>query len=211
MSTAPPSDPASSAPAHEAPALATPRPPALEEPRPPPASEPPLRGVAFVATPPEVVEAMLDLAKISKDDLVYDLGCGDGRILVAAARRGARGYGVDLDPARVAEARENAKAGGLSDRITIEQRDMFTVDLSPATVVMLFVTAEYNEKLLPQLQKLKPGARVVSHWFGIPNHPPDEVVTVPRLPGADWPRPGEPGFGEPHSVYLWVAPLSAPH
>src|SRR5690606_16773747 len=95
-----------------------------------------------------VVEAMLDLAKLERDDVVYDLGCGDGRILVAAARRGARGYGVDIDASRVAEARERASTAGLSERITIEQRDMFTVDLSPATVVMLFVTAEYNEKLL---------------------------------------------------------------
>jgi SAM-dependent methyltransferase len=166
-----------------------------------------MRGLAFVATSDHVVEAMLDLANVTADDLVYDLGCGDGRILVAAARRGARGYGVDIDPARVAEARIHAERAGVADRVEIEERDMFTVDLSAATVVTLFVTTSYNERLLPQLAKLAPGSRVVSHWFDIPGYPADEVVTVPRRSEMDWPPPGEVGHGEPHPVHLWIAPI----
>jgi SAM-dependent methyltransferase len=168
----------------------------------------PLRGLSYLATSHRVVEAMLDLAQVTTDDVVYDLGCGDGRILVAAAKRGARAYGVDIDPARVHEARANVENAGVAGLVEIEQRDMFTVDLSPATVVTLFVTTSYNERLLPQLAQLEPGSRVVSYWFDIPGYPPDEIVRVPYGRDINWPRPGEPRYGEPNPVYLWTVPIA---
>jgi hypothetical protein len=91
--------------------------------------------------------------------------------------------------------------------VTIEQGDMFSVDLRPATVVTLFVTAEYNLLLMPQLGRLRPGSRVVSHWFGIPGHPADRTIAVPAEPGRSWPLAGDAGADQPHALHLWTAPL----
>ncbi len=123
----------------------------------------------FVPTPTEVVEKMLELAEVNETDVVYDLGCGDGRIVVMAAEKyGAKGVGVDYDPERVAEARELVKKKKLEKLVTIIHRDALTVDLSPATVVTLYLLESSNSLLRPNLEKyLKPGSRVVSHQFNM--------------------------------------------
>jgi precorrin-6B methylase 2 len=136
---------------------------------PPPASTQPARrpDVIYVPTNEEVVRGMLKLAGVTKDDIVYDLGCGDGRIPVIAARDfGARGVGIDIDPQRVAEANANVKQAGVGDRVHIRQNDLFTADIKEATVVTLYLLQSLNMKLRPKLMaELKPGTRVVSHAF----------------------------------------------
>jgi precorrin-6B methylase 2 len=137
--------------------------------------------VPYVPTPQEVVDKMLDLAKVGKNDVLYDLGCGDGRIVVTAAKnRGARGTGIDLDPARIAEAKENAKKAGVSDRANFRVGDLFKTDVSEATVVTLYLLPTVNVKLRPQLWKqLKVGTRVVSHAFDMgPEWPPEKTAEV---------------------------------
>ena len=136
--------------------------------------------VPFVSTPHEVVEAMLVLAKVGPNDVVYDLGCGDGRFVISAARDyGARGVGIDIDPARIAEARAAAQSEGVAERVRFLQQDLFTVDLSPASVVTLFLLPELNDRLAPKLRReLRPGARVVSHRWMIRGWPPDETILV---------------------------------
>lgn len=126
--------------------------------------------VIYVPTPEEVVDAMLKVAKVGKDDVVYDLGCGDGRIVITAAKKyGARGVGIDIDPQRIAEATANAKKEGVTDRVQFLQTDLFTADISKATVVTLYLLPTLNAKLMPKLMKdLKPGTRVVSHAFDMP-------------------------------------------
>ena len=122
--------------------------------------------VLFVPTPKDVVNKMLDLAQVKKTDLVYDLGCGDGRIVVAAAKRfGCKAVGYDIDPERVRESRENVKKNKVEHLVTIEQRDVFKLDLSKANVVTLYLLSDLNVRLIPQLEKLKPGSRIVSHDF----------------------------------------------
>lgn len=123
--------------------------------------------VPYVPTPIAVVDAMLDLAKVGKSDVVYDLGCGDGRIVVRAATRfGCRGVGVDLNPERVKEAKENANRANVSQLTRFEVGDVFDFDFSPATVVTMYLLPSVNLKLRPRLQKeLKPGSRLVSHDF----------------------------------------------
>ncbi|HND53623.1 MAG TPA: methyltransferase domain-containing protein [Pirellulaceae bacterium] len=134
--------------------------------------------VVYVATPHDVVARMLDMAKVTKDDVVYDLGCGDGRIIVTAAKKlGARGKGFDLDPQRVAESKENAKKAKVDDRVEILQQDVFEVDLTPASVITLYLLPRLNEKLIPQLDKLKPGSRIVCHDFEIPTCKAEKIVT----------------------------------
>ena len=153
--------------------------------------------VIYVPTPQPVVDKMLELAKVKKSDVVYDLGCGDGRIVVTAAKRyGARAYGFDVDPARVAEARENVKANKVEDLVTIEQKDIFTLDLSPASVVTLYLLPELNVRLIPQLEALKPGARIVSHDFDMRGVTPVKHLSLKPEPGA-----------RDHEVYLWTLPL----
>jgi ribosomal protein L11 methylase PrmA len=146
-----------------------------------------------VSTPHEVVEAMLVLAKVGPNDMVYDLGCGDGRFVIAAAREfGARGVGIDIDPARIAEARAAAQSEGVAERVRFLQQDLFTVDLSPASVVTLFLLPELNDRLAPKLKReLRPGARVVSHRWMIRGWPPDETILV----DVDELR---------HEAFLWV-------
>lgn len=129
--------------------------------------EPAHLDVPYVPTPQEVVDRMLAMGKVGKKDVLYDLGCGDGRIVVTAARvHGARGTGIDLNPVRIAEAKENAKKAGVSDRATFKVGDLFEADVSPATVVTLYLLPTINVKLRPRLwQQLKVGTRVVSHAF----------------------------------------------
>jgi len=147
--------------------------------------------VMFVPTPQEVVEAMLKMAKVTAYDVVYDLGSGDGRIPITAAKEyGARGVGIDLDPRRIKEANDNAKAAGVSDKVTFLNQDLFTTDISDATVVTLYLLASLNLKLLPKLMReLKPGTRVVSHAFGIGDWKPERTIRV-----------------NGQSVYYWTIP-----
>ncbi len=155
--------------------------------------------VIFIPTPPDVVTAMLKLAKVRKDDVLYDLGCGDGRIVVTAAKRyGCRAVGCDIDPLRIEDARKSVHRAGVQDRVSIEQKDLFSVDLRPATVVTLYLTPEYNVKLLPQLASLPPGARVVSHQFNMHGVVPDKVVRV-RSKHDD----------RIHVLYRWTAPVKS--
>ena len=148
--------------------------------------------VWYVPTPHEVVDRMLSMAKIGPLDVVYDLGCGDGRMVIAAAKKyGVRGVGVDLDPARIREARANAKAAGVEKLVTFEIGDMFKTDVTEASVVLLYLLPELNRRLKPKFfAELRPGARVVSHDFDMGRDwPPDEYVKL-----------GQDG------IYLWVMP-----
>ena len=142
--------------------------------------------VIFVPTPDEVVDAMLKLAAVTAKDTVYDLGCGDGRIVIAAAQKyGARGVGIDIDPERIDEARANARAAGVTDRVQFLVGDLFKSDFSPATVVTLYLLPVINQRLRPQLwRQLAVGTRVVSHEFDMGvTWPPErtEMVGTRRL------------------------------
>lgn len=162
-----------------------------------PAAKKPLRApdVVYVPTPHEVVEKMLDLAKVEKGAVVYDLGCGDGRIVVAAAKLGAKATGWDINPERVKQAEENVKQNGVEQNAKIMLGDIFTLDLSGADVVTLYLLPSLNVKLIPQLEKLKPGARIVSHDFDMRGVKPDQVVPLTGKDGAS------------HNIYLWTTPL----
>jgi SAM-dependent methyltransferase len=180
--------------------ITTPAPAPTQAAQTPPTAEPepePKRpDVIFVPTPQEVVDKMLELAQVTKDDVVYDLGCGDGRIVVTAAKQfGCRAFGFDVDPERIQESKENIEKNGVGNLATIEQKDIFTLDLSKANVVTLYLLPSLNVKLIPQLEKLKPGSRIVSHDFDMRGVTPDKVVTVE----------GDGGYG--HQVYLWTTPL----
>ncbi|CAN5190684.1 hypothetical protein BH23BAC2_BH23BAC2_06710 [soil metagenome] len=131
--------------------------------------------VGYVPTRTPVLDAMLELAKVKSDDVVYDLGSGDGRIVIAAAQKyGARGVGIDIDPRRIKEANENARNAGLTDKVEFRQADLFEADFSEATVVTLYLLNTLNEKLRPILLKqLKPGTRVVSHAFEMGDWEPE--------------------------------------
>jgi hypothetical protein len=154
--------------------------------------------VVYVPTPQVVVDKMLELAKVGKDDLVYDLGCGDGRIVVTAAQKfGCKAIGFDIATERVKESMENVAKAGVGDKVRIEQRDIFTLDLSPASVVTLYLLPSLNVKLIPQLEKLKPGCRIVSHDFDMKGVKPDQVITMDAN--------GDP-YGD-HTIYLWTTPL----
>jgi hypothetical protein len=153
--------------------------------------------VVFVPTPQDVVDKMLELAEVTKDDLIYDLGCGDGRIVVTAAKRfGCKAIGYDIDPNRVKESLENVAKNNVGHLVTIEQKDIFTLDLSKANVITLYLLPELNVKLIPQLEKLKPGSRIVSHDFSMEGVKPDKVVTITSDKDT-----------YKHTVYLWTVPL----
>lgn len=136
--------------------------------------------VPFVPTPQEVVNRMLEIAKVNKNDLLYDLGSGDGRIVITAAKKyGTRGIGIDLDPTRVAEARANAKEAGVEDKVTFRVGDLFKTNLSDASVVTLYLLSSVNEELRPQLwRQLKVGTRVVSHSFDMGDKWPPEKTEI---------------------------------
>lgn len=154
--------------------------------------------VLYVPTPQEVVDKMLEMARVAKDDLVYDLGCGDGRFVVTAAKKyGCRAVGYDISPRRVRESLENAKKNGVEHLVRIEQKDIFTLDLSKANVITLFLLPSLNEKLIPQLDKLKPGSRIVSYNFGMRGVMPDQTVTFTSARDKSQ-----------HTIYLWTTPLN---
>jgi SAM-dependent methyltransferase len=147
---------------------------------------PPALDVIWVGTDLKVVEAMLDAAQVGPGDVVYDLGCGDGRIVImAASRHGARGVGVDLDPERIVEARRNAERAGVTDRVTFLEQDLFTTDIRAATVVALYLSPEVNLRLRDKLlRELRPGTRVVSHQFDMGDWRPERTIEVPLLPSV---------------------------
>ncbi len=151
--------------------------------------------VPYVPTPEPVVDAMLKVAKVGKNDVLYDLGSGDGRIVNTAAQRyGTRGVGIDIDPQRIQEANDNAKKAGVTDRVKFVQQDLFNTDFSEATVVTLYLLPEINAKLRPiLLEQLKPGTRIVSHAFDMGDWKPDQTLNV-----------------EGKTVYYWVVPQEIP-
>lgn len=156
--------------------------------------------VFYVPTPQAVVEKMLELAAVKKGDVVYDLGCGDGRIVVTAAKKyGAYGFGFDIDSERVKESLENVKTNGVEDLVTIKKADIFGLELSQANVVTLYLLPDLNVKLIPQLEKLKPGSRIVSHDFDMRGIKPNRVVNMNVT--------SEAGEEREHTIYLWVTPL----
>lgn len=147
--------------------------------------------VAYVPTPDFVVERMLDMANIGRGDYVIDLGCGDGRINIAAAKRGAYGHGVDLDPAMVKKARENAEKAGVADRLVFWEENIYDTDFSRATVIAMYLFPSINLKLRPKLlNELEPGTRIVSHDFGMDDWKPDKQI----------------GRMENHAALLWIVP-----
>jgi cyclopropane fatty-acyl-phospholipid synthase-like methyltransferase len=159
------------------------------------AQQKPLRepDVIFVPTPAEVVTAMLKLANVSSKDLVYDLGCGDGMIVTAAAKEfGAHAVGIDINPVRVKEANERVQKAGVTDKVKILNEDLFEANISQATVVTLYLLQTLNQKLIPKLNKeLKPGTRIVSQTFSMgDDYPPEKTVEVAG-----------------RSVYLWTVPM----
>jgi SAM-dependent methyltransferase len=147
--------------------------------------------VPYVPTPEEVVEAMLKLAAVKNTDTVYDLGSGDGRIVITAAKTyGARGVGIDIDPERIAEANENAKKAGVTNRVRFIEKDLYEADIREATVVTLYLLSSVNLKLRPKLlSDLKPGTRVVSHQFDMGDWKPEKKVEI--------------GY---RSIYFWTIP-----
>jgi len=149
--------------------------------------------VPYEPSAPQVVQTMIELAGIRPGELVFDLGCGDGRVVIAAVReRDARGVCIDIDPRRIEEARANAARAGIADRIQFINQDLFEVDLRRADVVMLFLWPQVNLKLRPKLRaELKPGARVVSHWHDMGDWTPDRTVRM-TLDGRE------------RAIYLWT-------
>jgi SAM-dependent methyltransferase len=154
-------------------------------------AQPSAPAVRYEPSPTAVVQAMTELAAVKPDDVVYDLGCGDGRIVIAAAQLGARAVCVDIDPLRITDAQENARKAGVAERIQFRNEDLFGVDLRDATVVMLFLSPDFNLALRPRLQQLRPGTRIVSHWHNMGDWPPQKLTSVAR------------GWRD-HPVYLWV-------
>ena len=154
------------------------------------------RDVPYVPTPQEVVDEMLRMANVGKDDVVYDLGCGDGRLVITAVKKfGAkRGVGVDIDPQRIKESNENARAAGVADRVRFVEQDLFKADFKEATVVTLYLLPDVNLRLRPKLwSDLKPGTRVVSHAFDMGDWQPEKTASV-----------------EGRTIYFWTIPARPP-
>lgn len=176
--------------------------------------------VPYVPTPNKVVEEMLKLANVKEDDILYDLGSGDGRIVITAAQRlGTRGIGVEIDPQRIQEANKNAQKAGVDDHVQFLQQDLLQTDISKATVVTLYLLPEINLKLRPQmLNQLKPGTRIVSHDYDMGDWKPQRVVVV------QGPQKGEETLyrdetcytrllsapQREHTLYYWVVPNDIP-
>jgi SAM-dependent methyltransferase len=153
--------------------------------------------VVYVGTPYDVVSRMLKLASVKMRDVVYDLGCGDGRMIVLATKKyGCTGIGYDIDPERVAAANENVRKNGVSQLVKIRQQDIFTVDFSQADVLLLYLLPEINQKLFPRFGKLKPGARLVFHDYGLEGVDPDATIRV--ISNED---------SATHTLYLYTVPL----
>jgi len=154
------------------------------------------KDVPYVPTPQEVVDEMLKMANVGKNDVVYDLGCGDGRLVITAVKKfGAkRGVGVDIDPQRIKESNANAQAAGVTDRVKFFEQNLFEADIKEATVVTLYLLPDINLKLRPKLwNDLKPGTRVVSHAFDM----------------GDW-QPEKTGSVEGRTIYFWTIPATKP-
>ncbi len=150
--------------------------------------------LVYVPTPQNIVDQMLTFAAVGKDDVVFDLGCGDGRLVVSAARLGARGVGIDINPERIKESNENAQAAGVTDRVKFINGDIFDADVSSATVVTLYLLASTLDRLLPKLRKeLRPGTRIVSHNYRF----------------TEW-EPEKESNAEGHTLYFWVIPAQSP-
>lgn len=159
-----------------------------------PTEDRPALDVPYVPTPPEVVQAMLAAARVNSTDILYDLGCGDGRIVVAAAkeRRVKRAVGIDLDPQRIRESNENARQAGVSEQVTFHQKDLFDMDFREATVISMYLLPSVNLKLRPRLlRELAPGTRIVSHDFDMGEWEPDRTIAVGT-----------------HTVYFWIVPAN---
>lgn len=156
--------------------------------------------VPYVPTPLDVVERMLEMAKVNSRDYLIDLGSGDGRLVVTAAKKfGTRGFGVDINPVRISEANDNARRNGVSDKVAFYQRDLFQTDLSQATVITMYLLPRVNMELRPKLLELKPGTRLVSHDFDMGDWKADQHV---RMATGD--KYG--GAGGDSDVYFWVVP-----
>lgn len=157
------------------------------------------RNAPYVVTGDAVAAKMVEMANLTADDVVYDLGCGDGRLVIAAAKAaGCRGIGFEIDPARVAEARENVRREGLEHLVEIREQDIFTLDLSEADVILMYLLPWMNRKLIPQFQQMRPGSRIISHDFGlgdITDVQPEATVGVEVNPQ------------ERHFVHRWIVPL----
>ncbi|MEO8499153.1 MAG: methyltransferase domain-containing protein [Planctomycetota bacterium] len=157
----------------------------------------------FITTADAIVDKMVEVAEITEDDVVYDLGCGDGRLVIAAAvKHGCRGVGIDIDPVRVAEAKANAKLHGVEHLVEIREQDVFTVDLSEADVVLMYLLPWMTKRLVPQFQEMPPGSRIISHDFGIGDMKyiaPDSTFNVPLADPND-----------AHSIHRWNSPLRVP-
>lgn len=153
--------------------------------------------VVYVPTPYDVVTKMLKMAKVEKKDVLYDLGCGDGRIVVTAARKkGCKGVGFDINPVRIKESLANVKKYRVEKLVKIEKKNIFDLDLSKATVISLYLLPELNLRLVPQFNKMKPGSRIVSHDYGMEGYEPDEEISfTSREDGGE------------HTLYLWTVPL----
>jgi SAM-dependent methyltransferase len=162
--------------------------------------------VPYVPTTEPAVQAMLKLAGVKKTDVVYDLGCGDGRIVISAAKTfGAHGVGIDINPVRINEAKENARKAGVENMVRFEENDLFQADIHEATVVTLFLLPNINLKLRPKLLKdLKPGTRIVSNTFDMGDWKADKEATVDNSPDDDY----DDGYLS-HKLYLWVVPAHA--
>ena len=158
--------------------------------------------VPFVVSPEEVVDRMLRIADVGADDYLIDLGSGDGRIVIGAAKRGARALGIDIDPTLVAKGRENAAAAGVSDQTEFIAQDLFDTDLSRASVVTMYLLPEVNLRLRPKLLALKPGTRLVSHDWNMGEWEPDETIEL-RTPEKPV------GLGGKSRIHLWIVPADA--
>lgn len=154
------------------------------------------KDVPYVPTPKAVVEKMLEMAKVKKTDVVYDLGCGDGRIVCMAAKKfGCKAIGFDIDPDRIKESNANVKSYKVDKLVQIKNENIFKVDLSKASVITMYLLPEVNVKMVPQLKKLKAGSRIVSHDFDIEGYKPDQTVKMKDKEGVE------------HTIYLFTAPL----
>jgi SAM-dependent methyltransferase len=165
---------------------------------PAPTTEPKKPDVPYVPTHERIVDRMLTIAKVTRDDVLYDLGSGDGRIVITAAQKyGTHGVGIDIDPERVREANENAQRAGVTDRVRFILGDIFDADIRPATVVTMYLLPEVNLRLLPKLRaELKPGTRIVSHNYDLGDWRPERTAKL-TVSGTD------------HHVYFWIMPPGA--